>query len=151
MKSAYYTDYREHGFDGAERALAGQVASVLKPGDVVLSTGLTRAPLEYYFLIWGVETPILSYPRDTALHLGAQNDARLIADPELAARGGADCRARGARALGAGRAARAAAQQPAHERPAAAAVAAPQLRRRARARARPVRPDRHHRLPRGER
>lgn len=81
MHSAYATDAVARGFDGSDRALAAAVAEVLRPGDVILCTGLTRAPLAYELGRRGIDAPILSFPRETALHLGSQNDWRLVRDP----------------------------------------------------------------------
>jgi hypothetical protein len=83
-KSFYATDYRQHDFRGAERELAGAVREMLAPGDVIVTTSLSRASLEYYLRDLDVE--IVSYPRETAAHLGAQNVLRLIADPKALAR-----------------------------------------------------------------
>ena len=46
----------------------------------MLCTSLTRASLEYYLRRAGADVPILSFPRTTARHLGAQNDRKLLAD-----------------------------------------------------------------------
>jgi hypothetical protein len=50
-------------------------------GDVVVTTSLSRASLAYYLGRLGVDARFVSYPRETADHLGSQNDARLLADP----------------------------------------------------------------------
>ncbi len=83
-KGDFYTDYREYRFRGGDRALATVIGRELEPGDVILCTSLIRASVEYY--LRDFEVKILSYPRETAGHLGAQNDLRwLAADPGLAA------------------------------------------------------------------
>jgi 4-amino-4-deoxy-L-arabinose transferase-like glycosyltransferase len=79
-RASLHTDYRKYGLDGAEAALAEAVLAELRPGDVILCTSLTRAPLEYYLQRAGTDVPILSYPRSTAFHLGSQNHRRLRAD-----------------------------------------------------------------------
>jgi 4-amino-4-deoxy-L-arabinose transferase-like glycosyltransferase len=79
-RQSLHTDYRRYGLDGAEAALAEAVLAELRPGDVILCTSLTRAPLEYYLQRAGAEAPILSYPRSTAFHMGSQNHRRLRAD-----------------------------------------------------------------------
>jgi mannosyltransferase len=82
-KGDFYTDYREYRFRGGDRALAAVIRRHLEPGDVVLCTSLIRASVEYYLRDTGVR--ILSFPRETAGHLGAQNDLRWLADdPRLA-------------------------------------------------------------------
>jgi hypothetical protein len=79
-KSSFYTDYSTLGFAGADREMAEVIRARLRPGDVILCTSLTRASLEYY--LRDETVPILSFPRDTARHLGAQNDWRLLEDPD---------------------------------------------------------------------
>jgi 4-amino-4-deoxy-L-arabinose transferase-like glycosyltransferase len=79
-REALHTDYREYGLDGAEAALVEAILAELRPGDVILCTSLTRAPLEYYLQRASVDVPILSYPRTTARHMGSQNHRRLWAD-----------------------------------------------------------------------
>lgn len=79
-RDAFFTDYREYRFRGGDRAMAMAIRARLEPGDVVLCTSLTRASLAYY--LRDVDVPILSFPRETAGHLGAQNDRRWLADPQ---------------------------------------------------------------------
>jgi len=67
---------------GADKAMVEAVLKFWKPEDVILCTSLTRAPVEYYLQRAGVEAKLLSFPRETARHLGAQNDRRLIQDTE---------------------------------------------------------------------
>jgi len=83
---------------GSDRELAARVVDRWRPGDVILCTSLTRASLEYYLRRAGVEAGLLSFPRDTAEHLGAQNDARWLADRPALAREAAEVMAQ-ARAL----------------------------------------------------
>jgi hypothetical protein len=70
------------GVRGGDTDMAAAVIEKWSPKDVILCTSLTRAPLEYYLGRAGIEARILSFPRSTARHLGAQNDWRLVADPE---------------------------------------------------------------------
>jgi hypothetical protein len=71
---------------------------------VIVCTSLTRAPLEYYLQRAGVAAPIVSFPRETARHLGSQNHARLAQDrPGLAAEAGAVIAAARAKASAGGR------------------------------------------------
>ncbi len=83
-KGDFYTDYREYGFRGGDRALATVVRRHLEPGDVIVCTSLIRASVEYY--LRDVDVTILSFPRETAGHLGAQNDHRWLADEKGLAR-----------------------------------------------------------------
>jgi len=79
-RGSFYSDYRSGGVDGAGAELAHAVLGELHPGDVIVCTSLTRAPLEYYLQRSGVKAELLSYPRATARHLGSQNHERLLAD-----------------------------------------------------------------------
>ena len=65
----------------SDRALAVAIARRARPGDAVLCTSLTRASLEYYLRRFGATVEIFSYPRDTAEHLGNQDDIALLRDP----------------------------------------------------------------------
>jgi len=65
----------------SDRAMAVEIARRARPGDAVLCTSLTRAPLEYYLRRFGAPIEIFSYPRDTAEHLGNQDDRALLRDP----------------------------------------------------------------------
>jgi hypothetical protein len=65
---------------GSDAEMAEAVAALWEPRDVILCTSLTRAPLAYYLGRAGIDARILSFPRHTARHLGAQNDARLVRD-----------------------------------------------------------------------
>ncbi len=65
----------------SDRALAVEIARQARPGDAVLCTSLTRASLEYYLRRFGATVAIFSYPRDTAEHLGNQDDIALLRDP----------------------------------------------------------------------
>lgn len=65
----------------SDRAIAVEITRRARPGDAVLCTSLTRASLEYYLRRFGTTAPIFSYPRETAEHLGSQDDAALLRDP----------------------------------------------------------------------
>ncbi|MEZ4647445.1 MAG: glycosyltransferase family 39 protein [Candidatus Eisenbacteria bacterium] len=94
-------DYYGNESDRTERELAAAIDQNARPGDVVICTSLTRASIEYYLerarpnppddsrghaLPRGHALTILSFPRDTADHLGNQNDQELLSDPaQLAA------------------------------------------------------------------
>lgn len=73
----YYGDPTPSG----NRAMAQAIARRARPGDAVLCTSLTRAPLEYY--LGRLEAPVtfFSYPRDTAHHLGNQDNAAWLKQP----------------------------------------------------------------------
>ena len=80
-KFGLYPEDPGRGLEGGNRELARRVAERASPRDVILCTSLSRAPLEYYLGRAGIDTRLLSFPRDTALHLGSQNDVRLLSDP----------------------------------------------------------------------
>ncbi len=80
-KLELYPDYHQPGLRGSERDLAEMIAERWEPTDAILCTSLTRAPLEYYLGRLGVAARFISYPRDTAAHLGSQNDVRLVSNP----------------------------------------------------------------------
>lgn len=65
----------------SDREIARAIATRARPGDAVLCTSLTRASLQYY--LGRAKTPVtlFSYPRDSALHLGSQNDTAILKDP----------------------------------------------------------------------
>ena len=65
----------------SDRALAQAIAAHAAPGDAVLTTSLTRAPVEYYLGRNRTSVRFFSYPRSTALHLGNQDDAALLENP----------------------------------------------------------------------
>jgi 4-amino-4-deoxy-L-arabinose transferase-like glycosyltransferase len=65
----------------SDRAMAVEIVRRAQPGDAVLCTSLTRAPLEYYVRRFGAPLEVFSYPRDTAHHLGNQDDVALLRNP----------------------------------------------------------------------
>jgi hypothetical protein len=70
------------GIKGSDSDMVAAIVALWRPDDVILCTSLTRAPLEYYLGLAGIDARILSFPRHTARHLGAQNDWRLVGDRE---------------------------------------------------------------------
>ena len=64
-----------------DRAMAVEITRRARPGDAVLCTSLTRAPLEHYLRRFGAPVEVFSYPRDTARHLGNQDDTALLRNP----------------------------------------------------------------------
>ncbi len=74
----YYT----RQLPNSDRELAQAVSARAQGGDAVLTTSLTRASLEYYLGRSGAPVTLFSFPRDTALHLGNQDDTGLLAHPE---------------------------------------------------------------------
>ena len=64
-----------------EQALAQAIAARAQPGDAVLCTTLTRAPIEYYLGRLGVPVTLFSYPPDVAQHLGNIDEITLLKDP----------------------------------------------------------------------
>jgi hypothetical protein len=90
MGEQKYQILRGFGLDGTDRDLARTIARRLKREDVILCTALSRASLEYYLGHYGHPAKLYSFPRDTARHLGIQNDARLLSDiPALKQEAGA--------------------------------------------------------------
>jgi hypothetical protein len=79
-KHSLYEFYRSDSLAGGERVLAERIAEVWRPGDVVVCTSLSRAPLAYYLGRSALDVPLLSYPRVAGAHLGAQNDEGLLED-----------------------------------------------------------------------
>jgi hypothetical protein len=75
--------YGNH-LDNGERAIARAIADEARPGDAVLFTALTRAPVQYY-LEHFLSTParFFSYPRDMAKHMGNQDGAAFVKQPQL--------------------------------------------------------------------
>lgn len=71
----------EVSVSGTDRALVAAIAERWRPGDVIVTTSLTRASIQYYLGRQGIDARFVSYPRETASHLGSQNDTRLLADP----------------------------------------------------------------------
>ena len=83
------THYYDNESDRSEREIAQVIDQNSRAGDIVICTSLTRAPIEYY-LTQGLRDrsdddshglTILSFPRDTARHLGNQNDRELLSNP----------------------------------------------------------------------
>jgi mannosyltransferase len=66
----------------SERALAQTIASHARPGDAVLFTGLTRAPVQYYLERLAAPVKLFSCPREMALHMGNQDQAGWAAQPK---------------------------------------------------------------------
>ena len=71
--------------EGLDRELAQELVRRSQPGDTVVCTSLSRAPLEYELDQHGVGLRLLSFPRSTAEHLGGQDDRVLLAEPSLLA------------------------------------------------------------------
>lgn len=65
-----------------ERAIARAIAERARPGDAVVCTSLIRAAVQYYLEQAAAPVEILSYPADTARHLGNQDSRRLMRDPQ---------------------------------------------------------------------
>ncbi len=64
----------------AERELAAVIAAEAKPGDDVVATSLTLAPLSYYLRGRTGELEIASFPAELALHPGNEDAAAWQAD-----------------------------------------------------------------------
>jgi hypothetical protein len=65
---------------GLDGELAREIAARAQAGDTVLCTSLSRAPLEHLFERMGAGLRLASYPRSTAVHMGGQDDALLLAE-----------------------------------------------------------------------
>ena len=76
--------YRGNGKAG-DRDYCLAVLNHNPPVNTVLCTSLTRAQLEYYACRAARPLEIISYPRDTANHLGNQNDLELLKNPDFLA------------------------------------------------------------------
>ncbi len=65
-----------------EEVVAQILAQSSRPGDVVLTTGLSRAPIEYYLRRFGLadRLRIESFPGEIAMHLGWYDGERMIQD-----------------------------------------------------------------------
>jgi mannosyltransferase len=66
----------------SDRALAQKIAEWATPGDIVLTTSLSRAPLEYYLRRLNAPVEFLSFPASTADHPGYQLDSKLLESSE---------------------------------------------------------------------
>lgn len=82
-----YDEYRDPTIDGGDRAVALAITQSWQPQDVIITTSLSRGPLVYYLRNFAgdrnmdsIEARIISFPRASADHLGAQNDASLLSD-----------------------------------------------------------------------
>ena len=58
------------------------ISARIQPGEPIVCTGLTRTSLTYYLRRHGVRPEMFSYPRDTAQHLGYQNNIKLLESPD---------------------------------------------------------------------
>ncbi len=68
-----------------DRALAAAIATALEPGDAIVTTGLTRAPLSYH-LRARPEPTFYSFPAEVEHHLGNLDAEAMLGDrPALAA------------------------------------------------------------------
>jgi 4-amino-4-deoxy-L-arabinose transferase-like glycosyltransferase len=77
-KYQMYDAYRSPSETGGDRAAALAIIDASQPHDVIITTSLSRAPLTYYFGRESHDAQIVSFPRTGVVHLGAQNDARLL-------------------------------------------------------------------------
>jgi hypothetical protein len=73
----YRTNYKE-----GDRRIAATIVERARPGDVVICTGLTRAPVEYHLRRTGPGLRVHSYPRELADHPGNQDLGSMAARPE---------------------------------------------------------------------
>lgn len=80
LGATLFFHYRGNAKPG-DRAYSMAVLNDARDGQTVICTSLTRAQLEYYARRHGKNLNILSYPRDTAHHLGNQDDEDLLTNP----------------------------------------------------------------------
>jgi mannosyltransferase len=74
-------DYYQVDLKAGNKLIAQSIRRQLVPGDAILCTSLTRAPLEYYLR---EERPLLrfySYPHENENHLGHEDTPRLLRNP----------------------------------------------------------------------
>lgn len=76
--NSYYGTYPR----SSDRAISEEISRCAQAGDAVLCTSLTRASVEYYLCRFEAPIQIFSYPRDTALHLGSQDNGALLQNPQ---------------------------------------------------------------------
>lgn len=68
-------------FGPSERDIGDFISERIQPGEPIVTTDLTRTSLTYYLRRHGIQPKMFSYPRDTARHLGYQNNLKLLEDP----------------------------------------------------------------------
>lgn len=66
---------------GTETSIMDALAARARPGDRLICTSLSRAPLEHLLKGRGAALELISFPRSTGEHMGGQEDALLLADP----------------------------------------------------------------------
>jgi len=81
MSALTLNQYYRQDYSGYDRDIATFINARLQPGESVVCTSFTRTSLTYYLRRHGVQNTIMSYPRETAHHLGYQNDAKLLENP----------------------------------------------------------------------
>jgi 4-amino-4-deoxy-L-arabinose transferase-like glycosyltransferase len=72
LAAATFSQYLKKPPYRIEERIAASLNTLASPGDVVITTGLARAPVEYYLqrLGWAGKLRIDSYPREVEQHLG---------------------------------------------------------------------------------
>lgn len=81
MSALTLNQYYRQDYGGSDRDIAAFIAARVRPGEPIVSTSFTRTSLTYYLRRHGIQTTMISYPRDTARHLGYQNDGKLLENP----------------------------------------------------------------------
>lgn len=74
--------YYQQSHARGDQELAEYLTTVAEPDTTLLTTSLTRASLTYYLQHRRSDLQLLSFPPETANHLGYQNDGALLAQPE---------------------------------------------------------------------
>jgi hypothetical protein len=72
-------------FAWGAREVSDFISARIQSGDPIVCTGLTRTSLTYYMRRHGGRAKMFSYPRDTAQHLGYQNNINLLENPDYLA------------------------------------------------------------------
>ena len=72
-------------FAWGAREVSDFISARIQSGDPIVCTGLTRTSLTYYMRRHGGRAKMFSYPRDTAQHLGYQNNIKLLENPDYLA------------------------------------------------------------------
>ena len=85
MSALTLNQYYRQDYSGSDRDIAAFISARIRPGEPIVCTSFTRTSLTYYLRRHGIQTTMISYPRDTARHLGYQNDAKLLENPAFLA------------------------------------------------------------------
>jgi hypothetical protein len=73
--------YQDHTGKNESRAYLWELQANLKPGDIVITTGLTWAETAYYFERWAIPATVLPFPKTVEDHPGYLNYRELMKNP----------------------------------------------------------------------